>query len=402
MITRALACLVVLASSAHAAETTTIPQGTFVLDVGYLHSTINKRWDGNRNGRPLIDDLLRYEPGGGLQGTLSAQPNALYQAALFQLGYGITDWLTVALYVPLILATTVETNFKWAPGDFQSQLGRQYSEDDFWQWAGSLGQPRPPAKWVGNRSTFADIIVGLRALVPQLGFMKAMGLKFAGTLQVAIPTGRPPDAEEVVAAGTTTFDLHSYGDVEVHLSWDRPFLVDAHDVARLNVGGDFFFSWYRAKTLVASTGRKNPLLSTYSPYIGDTYVQDPGDWVGGTVSVEGSPFLGPTFATLVSGGKLERAHTFPPLITLMVSYTYVATGQSRWYSNSAIWDYDREKFWQPGDKNIFRFGLTVSLLRVGVPVQLYAQYRAQDLIPGRFTRPANVLSAGARVILKFW
>ena len=146
---------------------------------------------------------------------------------------------------------------------------------------------------------------------------------------------------------------------------------------------------------------KNPLLSTYAPYVGATYVADPGDWVGATLSVEASPILGPTYGTL-TGGNLEKAHGLPPLITAGVSYTYIATGQSRWYSDSALWNYDREKLWQPGDKNVFRFTLTASLLRLGVPVQLYVQYRAQDIIPGRFTRPSNVLTAGARVILKFW
>jgi hypothetical protein len=399
---RALVWLALVSTAAQAAETTTVPQGTFVIDVGYLHSTINKRWDGRRVGRSLIDDIPRYEPGGGLQGILSAQPNALYQGVLFQLGYGITDWLSFALYMPLIIATTVETNFQWQPGDFQSQLGRQYTEDDFWAWAGSLGQPKPPSKWVGNRSTFADIIVGLRARVPEFWVTKKLGLKAAATLQVALPTGRPADPEEVVAAGTTTFDLHSYGDLELHASWDRPFAVDSYGVPRLNLGGDFFFSWFRPKTFVTPTGVKNPLLSTYAPYVGPTYTVDPGDWVGATLSLEAAPFLGPTFAARVSGGDLEKARSFPPLVSLNVSYSYIATGQGRWYSDSAIWNYDREKMWQPGDKNLFRLGAVVSLLRVGLPLQLYAQYRAQDIIPGRFTRPSNVFNAGVRVILKFW
>jgi len=399
---RVFVLLLAASSTAYAAETTVLPAGTFALDVSYLHSTINKRWDGRRNARSLIDDIPRYEPGGGLQGILSANPTALYQGILFQVLYGITDWLTFAIYAPLIQQATVETNFAWQPGDFQSQLGRPYSEDDFWAWAGSLGQPRPPSRWVGNRSTFADIILGLRALVPELWLTKKLGLKVAGTLQVALPTGRPPDPEEVVAAGTTAFDLHSYGDVELHASWDRPFLVDSYGVARLNLGGDFYFSWFRPKTLPTPTGRKNPLLLTYAPYVGASYVQDPGDWFGSTLSVEASPFLGPTFATFVSGRSLERARSFPPLLTVLVSYSYVMVGQSRWYSDSAIWNYDKEKLWQPGDKNIVRFGATLSFLRLGVPVQLYAQYRVQDIIPGRWTRSSNVLTGGVRVIAKFW
>ena len=44
----------------------------------------------------------------------------------------------------------------------------------------------------------------------------------------------------------------------------------------------------------------------------------------------------------------------------------------------------------------------LSTLRVGVPLQIYARYQAGDLIPGRYTRPANIFSAGIRVIAKFW
>jgi hypothetical protein len=391
-----------LAAVAHAGETTTLPKGTFAIDVSYGKSIIDARWDGQRKRQSLLDDLPRYEPGGGLQGVLSGRPHAVYDLALFQLLYGVTDWLTAAIYVPLVLRTSVDLNFRWTPGDYQSQLGRQYTEDDFWAWAASLGQPRPPSTWVGNRSTFADLILGARVAVPELAWLKWLGLRLAGTLTVALPTGRPPDPEEVVAAGTTSFDLHSYGDLEVHASWDRPFLIDAYNVPRLSVGGDFFYAWFRPKTLTAATGVKNPLLNTFAPYVGSTYTLDPGDWAGATLSLEGAPLLGPTFATFLSGRDLEKARTLPPLLTVNFGYTYLATGQSRWYSQSRLWDYEREKAWQPGDKNLFRFGLTLSLLRVGVPLQLYAQYRAQDLIPGRFTRIANGTTVGARVILKFW
>lgn len=399
---RAICFALLLGTAAHAGETTMLPKGTFAVDVSYLHSTIDQAWDGKRNGKSLIDDIPRYEPGGGLQGILSARPHALYQATLFQVAYGITDWLLAAVYVPLIVRTTIDTNFKWTPGDFQSVIGRQYSEDDFWQWAGSLGQPRPPNNWSGNNNTVADIILGLRALIPEFSWMKAIGLRAAGTLQVALPTGQPPDPEEVVAAGTTSFDLHAYGDVEAHLSWDRPFFVDSYGVPRVNLGGDFFYSFFREKTLTTPTGVRNPLLLTYAPYVGSSYRIDPGDWFGATLSVEGSPILGPTFATLVSGHDLEKAKTLPPLITLTFSYTYLATMQSRWYSDSPLWDYDREKNWKPGDKNIFRFLATVSLLRVGLPLQLYVQYRAQDIIPGRFTRASDATVVGVRVLFKFW
>jgi len=397
-----LAPLLLLSSAAHATETQMLPKGAWVLDVAYLHSTIDKQWDGKRNAKSLIDDIPRYEPGGGLQGVLSARPHALFQIVLTQILYGVTDWLTLALYLPFVLRTTIDANFRWTPGDYQGQLGRVYSEDDFWAWAASLGQPRPPSTWVGNELTFADILVGARVAIPEFFVTRKLGVKLAGTVVVALPTGHVADPEEVVAAGTTSVDLHAYGDLELHLAWDRPFLVDQYEVPRVNLGGEFYYAWLRQKTLPTATGARNPLLNTYSPYVGTSYTIDPGDWFCSTISLEAAPILGPAYATLVSGGDLVKAHGLPPLVTLNFSYTYTATGQSRWYSDSAIWDYDKEKFWKPGDKNTFRFGGSVSFLRMGVPVQLYAQYRMQDLIGGRFTRASDSIVAGARVVLKFW
>lgn len=390
------------ASSALAAETTTLPKGAFLLDVGYLNSQINKEWDGNRRGRSLIDDIYRYEPGGGLQGIISAKPTATFHVMLFQLLYGITDDLTVGIYMPLVLRTDIDANLTWTPGDYQSALGRSYSEDDFWEWAESLGQPRLETKRTSNRGQLADIVLAARYNLPKFFLTETLGLRIAPTLQVALPTGTGPEPEELLTAGTSSFELHTYGDVEIHLPFDRQFFVDGYGVPRLNIGGDIFYSWFRPKSYPTSKGTRNPLLQTYAPYVGETYTIDPGDWFGATISIEGSPWAGPTFGTWMTKGDREKALAFPPLLTLGASYTYIATGQSDWQSNSPLWDYDREKHWLPGDKNVFRFTATFSLLRLGAPLQLYVGYRAQDFIPGRYTRPANVITAGMRVLAKFW
>ena len=99
---------------------------------------------------------------------------------------------------------------------------------------------------------------------------------------------------------------------------------------------------------------------------------------------------------------LEKAQALPPMLTLSACYSYVATMQSDWQSNSKLWDWDREKLWKAGEKNIFKFTGTISFFRLGVPVQLYASYRTQDIIPGRYTRPANVFTGGVRAVVKFW
>jgi hypothetical protein len=147
---------------------------------------------------------------------------------------------------------------------------------------------------------------------------------------------------------------------------------------------------------------KNPLLNNTAPYIGEKYWVDGGDWIGGTVSVDVAPFFGPSRPSIVSGYDAKKAEALPPMVMITLSYTRIQTFQSNWTSDSALWDYDREKYWQPGEKNILRGTLTVSLLRVGVPVQVYARYQSGDIIPGRFTRPANILSVGAKLVAKFW
>lgn len=397
-----LLALLLLAAPAGAHETTTVPRNTFLIDLGYLHSTVGKQWDGERRARPLIEDIRRYEPGGGLQGVLSASPQADFDFLLFQLMYGITDDLMVAVYFPLILQTTIRTNFSWAPGDYQSGLGRSYSEQDFWEWAESMGQPRPADVSTVNKGTPADMVVATRWRLPRFEFMKRAGFTWAATLQVGIPTGRPPDAEEVVDAGTTAWELHSFGDVELHLGADLPFFVDKYGVSRLNVGADIFYAFLRPREFKAGKGTKNPLLNNVAPYIGETYWVDPGDWFGVGVSLDVSPIYGPALATLVSGHDVEKAKTLPPLVSFSLGYTYVATSQSNWMSSSPLWDYDREKFWQPGDKNIFKGSLTLSFLRLGLPIQVYGNFRVQDLIGGRYTRPANAFGGGVRAIAKFW
>lgn len=391
-----------LAVPARAAETTVLPRGTFALDLAYLSSVIDKQWDGGRRARSLIDDMPRYEPGGGLQGILSARPRASFDFLLMQLLYGVTDDLTVGVYFPLVLRSVIQANFSWVPGDYQSGLGRSYSEQDFWDWAASMGQPRPEDTAIRNVGTPADIILLGRWRLPRNQVFDALRLQTAATLQVALPTGRVADPEELIDTGTTAWDLHSYGDVEVHLSADRPFLVDRYGVPKVNLGLDVFYSFLRPREYKAPRGERSPLLLNVAPYVGDTYWVDPGDWVGGTLSLDLALLDGPALATRVSGNDVEKAKALPPLLSVTLGYTYLATFQSQWTSQSPLWDYEREKNWQPGDKNIFRGMVTLSLLRVGLPVQLYASYRSQDIIPGRFTRPANVLTAGVKLVAKFW
>lgn len=388
-----------LPAMAWAGNTATAPKGVFVLDFSYMDATVNQGYNNSRDVVSLIEPIERYEPGGGKQGTITAKPSVVYNLFVSQLLFGVTDDLTVAIGAPLVRQTDIDPKLGWTPGIYQPQLGRPYSEDDFWQWAKSMGQKKP-TRWVGNKNTMADIVLGGRWRLPRNDALKRAGIQSALALQFALPTGTAPDPEELVAAGTTVWDLHNYGDIEAHLSVERPVLFDG--VQRFNAGIDLAYSYLRTRTFDTPTGAKNPLLLTFSPYAGKTYELNPGDFFHVTGLVEFAPLLGPTWATFVSGGKLETAQKFPPLLNFLASYTWTHVDQSDWKSESKVWDWGREKLWRPGDKNTIRLQADVSLLRMGLPVQLYAAYRNQEWINGKNTRASNVAIAGLKLILKFW
>lgn len=398
---RLLALALLFPAAALADDTQVLPRGVFLLDVQFSRSRLDKQWGPDRSARPLLEESVRHEPGGGLQGTLTALPVAEYDWLITQLLYGATDRLTVGAIVPVVLGTRIETNLGWREGDYMSHLGRPYSQEDFWQWAESMGQPRPAERWEGNRGALADIVLAARWQFESRGLMERLGLVTAATLSIALPTGKNADPEELVAAGTNGWEIHTYGDVELHLSAKRALWTDGAGLDRLAVGTDLFYAWLRPRVFVAPEGTKNPLLLNFRPYVGETYVLDGGDWLAATLSLDAALLAGPTFASIVSGGSLERAHGLPPLLAVSASYSYVATGQSDWRSESALWDWEREKLWQPGEKHLFRASVVASLLRLGLPLQLYGTWRGQEVIPGRSTRPSQVLGGGARVLAKF-
>ncbi len=386
---------------AGAAETQLLPRGVFVLDVGYLDTSLDGQYSNEGRRESLLPSQERYEPGGGLQGLLTARPDVRFQLAVTQLMYGATEDLTLALIMPVVLKTQVTTHLGWESGDYQPQLGRAYTEEDFWAWAGSMGQPRPPDQWEGNRYAPSDMVLGARYRVPRWAFLEKTGLLATVGLQVALPTGRPPAREEVIGVGTTTWDLHSYGDVELHAAASRSLWTDGAGVDRLHLTGDVFYSFFRPRRLETPRGEVNPLLMNYAPYVGDSYVLDPGDWVGSNFTLEAAVWDGPTARGLIHKSTPKADGTLPPLVSLVLSYSHIRTFQSDWRSESPLWDWDKEKYWRPGYKNILRATANVSLLRVGLPLQLYASTRDQRLLRGKNVRPADVLTFGGRLFARF-
>ena len=63
-----LPLLPLLPLAAFAADTQTLPKGTFALDTAYLDTRIDSQWNGARQRVSLLPAIDRYEPGGGFQG----------------------------------------------------------------------------------------------------------------------------------------------------------------------------------------------------------------------------------------------------------------------------------------------------------------------------------------------
>jgi hypothetical protein len=156
-----------------------------------------------------------------------------------QVQYGILDELSVGIGIPVVLRTTVDPRFSWIAGDYQQQLGRAYSQADFWAWANSMGQPTPTA-WVGNQGTLSDIILGARwRWTDRIQSIKGGSFASAIMFSGAIPTSSQADPENLLAAGTTMWDLHTQGDLNFDIAIDYTFKKELDD--RLTLGLDIFY-----------------------------------------------------------------------------------------------------------------------------------------------------------------
>ena len=378
----------------------TLPAGTFLLDEGLYLSNLTHMYDDDGHLRPLIDDIQRFEPGGGWQGTIIPDARVRYGLLVSQLQAGVTDSLSVGVGVPLVLWNTVRPSLRWVPGDYQPSIGRAYTEEDFWGWAASMGQPKP-GNWSGNEGTLADIVLGARyRFSDHVAALRRHEIAMALTVAGALPTGSPPDPEEVVAAGTTSWDLHAQGELGAHLAIDK--LFRRHLDGRLALSAEVFYEVFFEHEYTTPRGTKHPLLNDDAPYVGDTYTIDPGDFFGGSLQVEVAPLRGPSCPTWLVRHDPVRAAALPPMVSFWLRYTFVGLGQSDWESDSAQWDWKHERTWRPGYKNILTGQLTLSLLRVGVPVQLYARLRDLTLLRGRNSRAANVWAFGLQVPARFW
>lgn len=391
-----LVAAVLAGGSARAGFTDTLPKGAFMLDSSISLSMLRHRYNNDGQKTTLIDPMERYEPGGGLQGVLIPEAEVNFLVLINQIQYGVTDNLSVGIGIPVVLSTSVNLDIQWIEGDYQPYLGRAYSEQDFWEWAGSMGQPRPE-DWTGNQGVLSDIILGVRyRFSDDVPFLSKSGVRMGAMVMGALPTGSPPPKEEIAAAGTTMWDLHSQGELCFHFMMERDFSK------RFTLGVDLFYDFLFKHTYDTAEGTKNPLLLNLKGYVGDTYTLDPGDFKGIAVQLEAVAFFGPALATWLSNNDAAAAEKLPPLLKLSIIYRYTHVGQSDWESDSALWDWEKEKLWMPGHKNTLWAKATVSLMRLGVPLQIYFAYRNQSWLAGKNIRAADVVAGGIQVPAKFW
>jgi hypothetical protein len=369
-----------------------------MLDVAYNHSWLKNAYDNDGKKTELIDRIHRYEPGGGMQGIIIPNASVTYQILVLQLQYGILDYLTVGVGLPLVLQTKVDPKLGWVKGDYHWWLGREYSAQDFWQWAASMGQPRP-GTWRGNQGVLSDLILGVRYRfsdhIPQLA---ARGWGAALSIYGALPTGQPKDPELLVASGTTSWDLHFQGELSFHLAVDKVIRATQN---RLILGGDVFYEIFFKRRYDSARGTVNPLIMTLAPYIGDTYTLDPGDFLGFRVQAHVVAIKGPIRNSWLTR-KVADKKSLPPLLTFGIGYSFTWLYGSDWQSDSALWDWTQEKLWRPGYKNRLYLDLMLSFIRLGVPLQTYLSYKNLSWIPGKNCRAADVISVGVRGPLKFW
>ncbi len=394
------ATVVGVTDPARAGFTETVPEGMGLVDLAYKYSWVDGAYNNEGEFGPLIDVLRRYEPGGGLQGVITPDVKVRFHVLLTQAQIGVLEDLTLGVAVPLVLKTTVEPELKWEQGDYQWALGRSYSEDDFGQWAESMGQPKPE-RWEGNKYTLSDIVLGGRwRWTDRLGFLEPIGLHSAFLVMGALPTGNPAEPEEIVSAGTTLWELHTQGDLAMHMGIDKTF-KDSLD-GRLRLGVDLFYEIFWERTYDTPRGEKHPLLLNFDPYVGDTYKLDPGDFMGFSAQVDLVPIKGPEKGNWITKGDDEKAKKLPPVLSLYGRYTYTYLFQSDWTSNSDLWDWEKEKLWRPGYKNIITLQAMLGMFRWGVPLNLYVNMRSLTWLPGKNTRTANVFSVGLQAPVPLW
>lgn len=384
---------------ARARYTETPPKFTLILDQSFIFAWVDGFWDDNGNRTSLVEPIERYEPGGPKQGTLYADPYVTTALSVTQVYFGILENLTLAFGMPVVMKADIDTRLSWEEGDYQPRLGGKYTEALFWDWAEALGQPKPQ-DFSGNKGVQSDLVLGLRyRFTDHFEVFQKIGLRMAFSIYGAVPTGVPADPEEVVAIGTTLWDMNAQGDLAFHLGMDKTFENELD--GRFTLGFDVYYEHFFERERYAGTGETNPLLKNEAPYVGETYKIKPGDYSGFSISAEGVLYEGPMLKTWITPEDPKLAERLPPILTLEIGYKFMHLQQTDWMSSAPHWEWERENRRRPGYRNTLNSRISLTLLRVGVPLMFYLIYSNGTWIPGKNSPHSDMLTAGFSIPVAF-
>lgn len=367
-----LACGLLLASTRPAlAGYADVPgRGTIVADVSLQFPYSRGAYDEKGNFGNLNEDIVMYDPAGTPLGTISVPAYHYDRVLLSQLFYGFSDDFAAGVIVPYFLKSVTELRLNWTPGAYASDLGRPYSEDDFWRFAGSMGQGKPKDFEAKNR--LGDVVLGGLYQVKKTKRYQLGVLSFAST-----QTGKPGDPEVLGATGTTGYELQSNGDVGLHLLGD--YFINP----RISVGGEVFYEWFFPRRLDSAMGSVNPLLSYEGKYNGGGYLVVPGDWIGSVVGADFVLLRGTNEPSWITRSNPKLQKTLPALLTAKPQLKYTRFFGNRYRSDSPFFDAEQARLHRSGYRVNVEFQATLNLLRYGAPVGLYYKYADQELIAGR-------------------
>ncbi|MFC1889630.1 hypothetical protein ACFL4G_07735 [Thermodesulfobacteriota bacterium] len=367
----------------------TLPKHGMVIETSFLSNVVRTQFDEKRQEEPLAE-IDMYAPTGEFLGTIVANAEALTQTLVTQIAVGVTDRLTMAIAIPLVTHRQVDLGLDWEEGDFSNDLGRPYSEDDFWAWAGSMGQDKPP-DWMDTDATVGDII-----LVLLYNFVNRPRFAFTTMGFVNTGSGEDPDPEILGAYGTTMFDFGFMGDIGLHALIDFKF-PETRFLKRVTLGLEPYYEHFWDRRYKAPTGRDNPLISNDAPYIGDHYPMQPGDYFGYNAGIHVELIKGPKKPSWLTRSNPEFQAMMPAILSLDLLFSHMLSFDSIYESKSEVWNDEKEEDNAAADKFTLGGKVTLSLLRYGIPLDIYAKYSNQEIIAGKNFTPIIGWGLGARI-----
>lgn len=367
----------------------TLPKHGMVIETSFLSNVVQMQFD-ERRQEEALEEIDMYAPTGEFLGTIVANAEALTQTVLTKIAVGVTDRLTMAIAIPLVTYQRVDLGLGWTEGDFSNDLGRPYSEDDFWAWAGSMGQPRPP-NWKNADVTVGDIIV-----VMIYNFVNRPRFAFSTMGFLNTGSGRDSDPEILGSVGTSMFDFGFMGDIGLHALIDFKF-PDYRFLRRATLSFEPFYEHFWERRFKAPKGKYNPLIANDAPYTGNRYAMQPGDFYGLNAGINIELIKGPKKPSWLTRANPEFQEMMPALVSIDLLFNSMVTFDSIYESKSEVWNDDMEEDHAAADKFTLGAKVTLSLLRYGIPLDLFGRYSNQEIIAGKNFRPVIGWEIGARI-----